>query len=81
MRLKGRHPLFYFISFIGIYYPLTDIVMYISFILMKPTLKPITPSTHSANPPIHHTIHPFLRPPLRPYLGNVAKLIRRSILV
>ena len=22
-----RHPLFYFISFIGIYYPLTDIVI------------------------------------------------------
>jgi hypothetical protein len=26
-RPKGRHPLFYFISFIGIYYPLTDIVI------------------------------------------------------
>ena len=26
-RPKGRHPLFCFISFIGIYYPLTDIVI------------------------------------------------------
>ena len=26
-RPKGRHPLFCFISFIGIYYPFTDIVI------------------------------------------------------
>ena len=25
----------------------------------------------------HPSLYPFLRPPLRPYLGNVAKLIRR----
>jgi hypothetical protein len=42
---KGRHPLFCFISFIGIYYPLTDIV--IVHIVYNPSVHP----SH------HHTIH------------------------
>ena len=40
-RPKGRHPLFCFISFIGIYYPLTDIV--IVHIVCNP-------SAHTLNP-------------------------------
>ncbi len=44
-RPKGRHPLFCFISFIGIYYPLTDIVIvhivYINETNSPPIPKPI----------------------------------------
>ena len=40
-RPKGRHPLFCFISFIGICSPLTDIVIVHIVCIMKPTLKPI----------------------------------------
>ena len=44
-RPKGRHPLFCFISFIGIYYPLTDIV--IVHIVCNP----------SAHPSAHSSVH------------------------
>ena len=40
-RPKGRHPLFCFISFIVIYYPLTDIVIvHIVLQSLRPSLRP-----------------------------------------
>ena len=41
-RPKGRHPLFCFISFVGIYYPLTDIV-----IVHIVYINEANPSTHT----------------------------------
>jgi len=68
-RSKGRHPLFCFISSIGIYYPLTDIVivhivyinesnpytplMSISHVQICYQLLQTHPSSHSLNPSIH----------------------------
>ncbi len=43
---EGRHPLFCFISFIGIYYPLTDIVIVHIVYINETTPPPIPPSIH-----------------------------------
>jgi hypothetical protein len=41
-----RHPLFYFINFTTRAPPLPTSLLYISFVLMNPTLKPTHPPIH-----------------------------------
>ena len=67
-RPKGRHLLFCFISFIGIYYPLTNIV--IVHIVCNPSdpLLPLT-SIPKPSPSDHPSAHPSVYPS-----DNVAKL-------
>ena len=64
--LKAATHLFCFISFIGIYYPLTDIV--IVHVVCNPSGHP------SAHPSAHTSAYSLWAPPKA---ANVAKLIRR----
>ena len=75
-RPKGRHPLFCFISFIGIYYPLTD-SHFVHIVYINETNSETHPSAHTLNPPIH----PFLKPthpPIHPFLKPTHPPIRNQ---
>jgi hypothetical protein len=76
-----RHPLFYFISFINLRYPLTDIVMMMSLFVFSeaniihivyineknPRIPLVFPSAHpSAHPCTHSSAHPSAHPPTHP---------------
>ena len=63
-RPKGRHPLFCFISFIGIYYPLTDIVI-VHIVYINETNPMLPPYVHFSYPNLLST---FANPPIRPFL-------------